>query len=382
MTSSATNQPDRPLPQQDPDTKIDTIDFYKIAFLDKALMLGGAVAAIMSFVRMQYSMVVGLAELSFAAITFVLAQYLRKHPQKVHVMSSIAISLYWGLFMIIFVLAPFNKTRFVLFFLLAAAALFLKGRAKGLWWVLGILLSVVAAHYLMPDSGYSNLDIGTGFVHTLVLLVIFDAYERLVRQQHAELQSINLKLEAEVQQRTIDLEKTNEALQQEKEALRHLSYQDQLTGLHNRHRIEEVFEHQKNQTDRYHEQFSMILMDVDYFKKINDMYGHQAGDEVLKEVAKILKVHTRKSDLVARWGGDEFTIIATKTDLQQATELAEVIRRHVEQASIVALGGGKVTVSIGVSSINADDTLKTMLRRADDALYEVKRAGRNQVKSS
>ena len=357
------------------------IDRYKTAFLDKALGLGGLVAAVMSLVRMQYSLITGVVELGFAATTFLLMCQLRRHPSKVDVISTAAMCLYWVLFLTIFVYSPYNKTRFVLFFLLAAAALFLKGREVGLRWVFGVLFSVIAAHLLMRDSGYSHLDILTGVVHTFVLLIIFDYYEKLVQQQHAELQFANLSLEEDVQQRTLDLQQANEALQNEKEALRNLSYQDQLTGLYNRHKIAEVFDHEKKQTDRYHEQFSLILMDVDRFKAMNDTYGHHVGDEVLKEVARILINHTRKSDLVARWGGDEFVIIATKTDLQHVIELAEAIRERVQKVTIDTAEGCKVTVSIGVATVATDDSLKTMLCRADEALYEAKGAGRNQVKS-
>ncbi len=358
------------------------IDRYKIAFLDKALGLGSAVAVAMSLVRMQYSYIIGFVEIGFAATTFLLVRQLRRHPDKINIISNVAMSLYWVLFLTIFVFAPYNKTRFVLFFLLAAAALFLKGKKVGLRWVFGVLFSVITAHLLMRDSGYSHLDILTGVVHTFVLLIIFDYYEKLVQQQHAELQSANLRLEEEVQQRTVELQKTNVALRHEKEALHNLSYQDQLTGLYNRHKIEEVFEYEKKQTDRYHDAFSLILIDVDKFKAMNDSYGHYVGDEVLKEVARILTKYTRKSDMVARWGGDEFVIVATKTDLPQVLELAEVVRSHVEKASIDVARDCKITVSVGVATVTPDDSLKIMMRRADDALYEAKRAGRNQVKSS
>jgi len=376
------NQAPEPSWQPPPAEQNRAVSYYKTAFLDKALWLGGLVALCMSTVRMQYSVITGCAELGFAVLTFYMVYLLRHHPHKVEAISTAAIVSYWLLFMTIFVYFPNNKTRFILFFLLAAAALFLKGRQRGTYWVIGILLSVILAHVLMQDSGYSHLDIATGTIHTLVLLVIFDYYEQLVRHQQVELSEANQRLENEVRQRTLELQQANEALLQEKDFLHSLSYKDQLTGLYNRYKIEEVFEYQKALTDRYNEQFSLILMDVDHFKQINDQYGHDIGDEVIKGVADVLRQHTRKSDLIVRWGGDEFVILATKTELTHMVELAEAIRCDIAMAPLSVLDNKSVTVSIGVAAVVTEDTLKTMLRRADDALYEAKREGRNRVKAN
>lgn len=355
------------------------IDQSKLAFLYKALWVGAIVAGSMSVIRLQYSLLMGFSEMVFAITALIMAYYLRRNPQNVNGIGNAAICLYWLIILAVFILAPYNKTRFVLFCVLAAAVLFLKGRKNGVWWVLAMLASVVITHALMPDSGYSNLDILTGALHTLTLLVIFEFHEKMVWQQHAQLHKINRQLDEQVHQRTLELQEANKTLQLEKEQLRTLTFHDHLTGLYNRQRIEEVFEYEKCQLDRYHEQFSLILIDVDYFKLINDRYGHETGDDTLKEIANILKRHTRKSDIVARWGGDEFIIIATKTNLQQGNVLAESIRNLVERADIKTIDGNKITVSIGISAVLPDDNLKTMLRRADNALYEAKHAGRNRV---
>jgi diguanylate cyclase (GGDEF)-like protein len=213
------------------------------------------------------------------------------------------------------------------------------------------------------------------------LLVIFDYYERLVKHQQFKLGEANALLEKQVQQRTLELQAANDALQQEKEFLHKLSYQDQLTGVYNRHKIEEMFDYQKAQWDRYHEAFSFLLLDVDRFKQINDMRGHEVGDEVLKQIAAILRQHTRTSDLVARWGGDEFVVLATKTDSVQMQALAEVVRSQVANLKLSALDNVSVTASIGIATVRDEDSLKTLVRRADDALYEAKGAGRNQIKA-
>ncbi len=376
MSSQASNKTESLRPQ----TETLAIDQSKFGFLFKALWLGSVVAVLMSIIRIQYSLVISLSNIAFAIIALIMAHYLRRNPQHVNWFSNAAISLYWVLFLAIFILAPYNKTRFVLFFLLAAAALFLKGRKLGLWWVIAILASVVVTHAVMPDSGYSNLDIVTGVIHTLALLVIFEFHEKMVRQQHAQLQKTNQQLDEQVHQRTLALQEANKALELEKEHLRHLTFHDHLTGLYNRQKIEEAFEYEKSQFDRYHEPFSLLLIDVDHFKKINDQLGHEIGDDTLIEIAGILQRYTRVSDAAARWGGDEFLIIATKTDSEKVKSLAESIRSHIEHAQLTAHDGNKVTVCIGTATVTPDDTLKTMLRRADNALYEAKRAGRNCIR--
>ncbi|HQN64226.1 MAG TPA: GGDEF domain-containing protein [Methylophilus sp.] len=376
-----TNQASNIIASLQPKTEALAIDQSKYGFLYISLWLGSIVAACLSVIRLQHSITIGLADLLFAVIALVMAYYLRRNPQRAESIGSVTIVLYWALFLTIFIFAPYNKTRFLLFFLLAAAALFLKGRKIGMRWVVGIMLSVVAAHTLMQDSGYSNLDIITGVVHTLVLLVIMEFYEKLIRQQHTQLERSNLKLEEEVRQRTLELQEANRTLELEKEHLRHLTFHDHLTGLFNRQKIEEAFEYEKSQFDRYREPFSLVLIDVDHFKKINDHLGHESGDDTLKEIADILGRYTRVSDAAARWGGDEFIIIATKTDSQKVGVLAESIRSHIESAQLRAHDDNIVTVCIGTATITPDDNLKTILRRADNALYEAKRSGRNCIKS-
>lgn len=358
----------------------DTAEKQKIAFLNSVFLLAGIIAGVMSFIRIQHNLLLGLIEIGFTIGAFTLLAYLHKHHHKAEFISTLAICACYILFMSIYVLAPYNSTRILLFLLLAASALFLKGRAIGQRWVVLIITSIVLVE-LLPNSatGYSTLDIVTAILYIIAVFCIFNNYETLKEQQQEKLAKLNAQLEKEVEIRTQALYQANWALEQEKEALRTLSYKDQLTGLYNRFKLQELFEYEKNQSSRYGMQFSILLIDIDHFKQINDKLGHAAGDAVLKRVGKVLSDFTRKSDVAARWGGDEFVVFATETNLHQARELAEVIRRNIENADWANELDRNVTVSIGVASIADQQDLSNMMHIADKALYEAKRAGRNVV---
>lgn len=124
----------------------------------------------------------------------------------------------------------------------------------------------------------------------------------------------------------------------------------------------------------------MVCLDIDFFKNINDKYGHHAGDIILKKIANILNTHTRESDILARTGGEEFSIVLNNTNIDGALKFAEKIRDAIANTKIIYEDVIiKVTVSAGVSCIKNDDTFQTILNRADSALYLAKENGRNIV---
>jgi diguanylate cyclase (GGDEF)-like protein len=123
--------------------------------------------------------------------------------------------------------------------------------------------------------------------------------------------------------------------------------------------------------------FGLLLLDVDFFKSVNDSYGHQVGDELLTTIATLLRNNVRENDVIARWGGDEFMIITPGNDHEGATALAEKLCQIIEQ-QIFPIIGSK-TVSIGVASYRQGDDSKTLIARSDEALYRAKNGGRNQV---
>lgn len=190
----------------------------------------------------------------------------------------------------------------------------------------------------------------------------------------------------ELAQAKLDLEKANSQLQDRNKALTRLSELDALTGLANRRFLmnafgQEWFRHQRNNRP-----ISVILLDIDFFKRFNDSYGHQAGDECLKRIAVVLKQNiARPGDFIARYGGEEFIAVLPETEPEGAWHLAEKMRRAVEKLQIIHNGSniaGHVTISGGVASIipNANNNCELLIKWADEALYEAKHSGRNCIR--
>jgi diguanylate cyclase (GGDEF)-like protein len=174
-----------------------------------------------------------------------------------------------------------------------------------------------------------------------------------------------------------ELDAVNERLRKQNEELELLSSSDALTGLHNRRFLTEQLSKELSRSYRQKSSFTVLMADVDEFKKYNDTHGHPAGDEVLKKVAAILLGGTRSVDCTARYGGEEFAVLLTETTAEEAQEVAERIRTRVEAEEFP---GRRITVSIGIAEFPTDGyTAEAVISSADEALYEAKRAGRNRV---
>ncbi|MDW8293761.1 MAG: GGDEF domain-containing protein [Aquificaceae bacterium] len=163
--------------------------------------------------------------------------------------------------------------------------------------------------------------------------------------------------------------------------LREQSLKDQLTGLHNRRFLEEALDKITAQIKRRGTALGILMVDVDYFKQVNDVYGHDVGDRVLKEVANLLLKSVREADIVVRYGGEEFMVLLVDVQVGKSEELAEKIRKEVENHTIEAPGVVlKKTVSVGVSEFPVDsDKIWQCIKFADVALYKAKEMGRNRV---
>jgi len=155
------------------------------------------------------------------------------------------------------------------------------------------------------------------------------------------------------------------------------SQTDTLTGLANRTRINLQFPAEVDRARRFGRPLSVLMLDIDHFKRINDELGHLIGDKVLIEIAEILRHTVRVTDLPSRWGGEEFLVFCPETTLDQATVLAERIREAVLGHDFAS--GRSHSVSLGVSDLRTGDDMDSLLHRADTALYEAKDGGRNRV---
>jgi diguanylate cyclase (GGDEF)-like protein len=159
--------------------------------------------------------------------------------------------------------------------------------------------------------------------------------------------------------------------------LEQLSVTDKLSGLFNRLKLDEILDAEIRRAQRAGLAFSVIMLDIDHFKRINDNHGHQVGDQVLVAAASLLLNNTRQTDFLGRWGGEEFLVICPHTDLSGARKLAENLRAVFASQDFPVVG--QLTASFGVSSWAAGDHAEQLVARADAALYEAKRQGRNRV---
>ncbi len=162
-------------------------------------------------------------------------------------------------------------------------------------------------------------------------------------------------------------------------SLEKMAQTDKLTGLMNRQYFDVLFAHALDSMVRHTSKISLVIFDMDNFKQINDSQGHLAGDRLLQSTAVLLKEHVRKSDVIARWGGDEFVILFPMCDAETAVRLMEEIRGHIFSSLNENKTDILVSISAGVAEYQAGDSCETLLARADKRLYEAKRQGRNMV---
>ena len=211
-----------------------------------------------------------------------------------------------------------------------------------------IFLLIVLPFSLSAQAGVEdfNYETITELIFILVIIVLFFAERRHLINKH-------------------------------KKELEKLSDTDLLTSLASRKKLDETLEFQENSVKRYKSYFSIILMNIDNIKKINDKYGQHIGDTLLQDVSKILSQAVRSSDIVGRWGSDEFMIICAHTNEKNALSLAEKLRRRVHMYKFDGID--KVTASFGISEQNGDKkSLDELIVNANRALNDAKKSGRNQ----
>lgn len=190
--------------------------------------------------------------------------------------------------------------------------------------------------------------------------------------------ALNKKLKAS-KYREYRLRKLNDVLKEKNVEFAELAHRDSLTGARNRNAVRDWLESMSQQVRWGKQTFSVIYLDIDFFKKVNDELGHQTGDDVLREFVLVVTSVIKSTDFLVRWGGEEFIVFSPNTDLHMASEKAEMIRHTVDHH--LWCHNERLTCSIGVAEMK-DERITEVIARADDALYKAKNAGRNNVKMS
>ncbi len=163
------------------------------------------------------------------------------------------------------------------------------------------------------------------------------------------------------------------------EKVSNMASTDPLTGLLNRRKLLQLLQQESDRSKRYNLNLTLAMMDLDHFKKINDKFGHDSGDTVLETVSALIRKGCRQTDLISRWGGEEFLLIFVETDIEAASAVCERIRTMVESAGVPCLMGDRLTVSAGVAPFDFEQSIEQNIDLADKALYMAKNNGRNRV---
>lgn len=225
-------------------------------------------------------------------------------------------------------------------------------------------------------------------VQIVLLLLAFSLLVMFMLERHHRIRRKLKKYKSEfeniVDQRTVDMHLTNTLLREEiqerqkiEEKLIQLATLDPLTSIPNRRKFDEVLQYELNRDARYKNELSLVFCDLDYFKRINDEFGHKIGDEVLQKFAMLVSDKVRKTDVIARWGGEEFALLLPETSILTAASTAEKLRQATENCVFPHVG--HITASFGVTQYIDGDSEASLINRADDALYRSKKNGRNRV---
>lgn len=297
---------------------------------------------------------------------------------------------------------------FITLLLVVAVKVWLQGAISARYYLIALMIYMPAMalmtltfNGLLENTNISRYAfLGGAFIEIVFFtLILANRYKdmnrekiRIKDERLKEKERNQILLEYEIEKRTNDLLITNENLLKQTEELERTRDQltveattDSLSTLYNRRYFTKISEQSFHMAKRYHDNLSIIMLDIDDFKSINDTYGHMVGDQVIKSCADVLKRIARESDVVARFGGEEFIVLLPKTDEEEALQLAERIRTNIQAIKLCCEEGREfdVTLSAGVSQIDdaKDEKIEEIIKRADKALYKAKSEGKNKVQS-
>lgn len=217
---------------------------------------------------------------------------------------------------------------------------------------------------------FSLISIVISFFVSMRLKRHFEMLHGNIEKHNQELSELNASLEEKILKRTEELKVARDEMEK-------IAMTDTLTGIHNRYAFFTMLENEKERTIRNENQFSLIMFDLDYFKKINDTYGHDIGDSVLINIVQNVATCLRKSDIFGRIGGEEFMVLLPHTEIKIAFEIAERMRDFIAELNIEPVG--QVTISIGVVQYHGGESIESLIKRTDVALYKAKESGRNRI---
>lgn len=232
------------------------------------------------------------------------------------------------------------------------------------------IVVMAATHDALAASGVINTIYLSEFAYTLLIISMAYRLTNDFIDAMDEVERLNISLDTIVTERTYELEEKNQELEI-------LSITDQLTGIFNRRHGEDVLQKSLLHCERYGSPLSLMIIDLDHFKSVNDTYGHDKGDQVLINVANIIRDSIRNTDEAVRWGGEEFLVIAPNTEIEVCSTLANRLRKQI--GSIPQDSCGQITASFGVAVYHRGDTINSLIKRADMGLYKAKRQGRNRI---
>jgi len=208
------------------------------------------------------------------------------------------------------------------------------------------------------------------YILSLFIKKIFTNYQLNINIKNSELMKVNGSLEEKVYRRTKELEDTNNKLN-------YLVKTDSLTKMHNRYSIMEILSHEIQRAQRTKSLLSIVMFDIDFFKSINDTYGHDRGDSVLRELSAITSKSLRNIDFLGRYGGEEFLILIPDTSSQKALTIAKRVKQSISKHSFPE--GIEVTISLGLVELRENESIDEILKRADELMYSSKDNGRNTI---
>lgn len=330
-----------------------------VAFFSFALM------GVLSFIENYQTL--GFVDMIMAMVTVLLIVHLnlfRNIDLTIVLSTVIAAAFIFG----VLVQGGAGGDAFVWYYTFPLFAVFVLGPKRGVL-VASMLGGAAIVFFLLdhafPQVAHYKFDFKLRFMFSYFVVVIFSYVADNFRElTYKKLQRSYETLDHKVNERTQELIAKNIALEV-------ASTTDALTGLKNRMKLDEVLHHEINMAKRYSHCFCIVLIDLDHFKKVNDTYGHIAGDEVLRAFSDMMKKSIRTTDTIGRWGGEEFLVICPSMDNEHGLLMAEKLRSVICSAEFPIVDS--LTASFGVTCYRNGDNINSIVKRADDALYSAKK---------